>query len=115
VVDLEQRKPIDLLNGRSSFVLDDWLRKHPSIEIIMRDRSKAYKAGIDVALPEAIQVADRWHLYVNLRQRLEQIIAKERRREKSEAKTTNNHRKNILKLFVICICEDIRRGELCVY
>jgi len=41
--------------------LADWLKAHPSVEILSRDRSKTYKRGMNEGAPEAIQVADRFH------------------------------------------------------
>ena len=75
LVDLETHKPVDLLIGRSAEVLKEWLKANPGVEIISRDRSKEYKAALDEVLPEAIQIVDRWHLYLNLRERLEKILA----------------------------------------
>ena len=66
LVDLETRKPVDLIESRSSEALQKWLEAHPQVQVISRDRSKEYKAGIDTALPNAVQIVDRWHLYLNL-------------------------------------------------
>jgi transposase len=76
LVDLETRKPVDLIQGRSAETLQGWLEGHPHVEIISRDRSKEYKAGIDAALPDVVQIVDRWHLYLNLRERVEKILVK---------------------------------------
>jgi len=65
VVDLESRQPIDLLGSRETEVVTAWFQAHPEIEIVSRDRGKAYiKAATDGA-PQAEQVADRWHLLHN--------------------------------------------------
>ena len=71
IVDLERRCPIDLLSERSTDALASWLKKHPEVEIISRDRSNEYRKGADEGAPQAIQVADRWHLIKNLREALE--------------------------------------------
>lgn len=76
LVDLETHKPIDLLPGRSAETLKMWLDAHPEVQLVARDRSKEYKAGIDASRPDIVQVVDRWHLYLNLRQRIEKILAK---------------------------------------
>jgi transposase len=74
LVDLEKQKVVDLLEGRDSEILADWLKSHPGIEIITRDRSLDYAKAAKEAAPEAEQVADRWHLLQNLRQMLERWL-----------------------------------------
>jgi transposase len=74
LVDLEQRKPLDLLADRQGETLEVWLRAHPGIEILTRDRSSVYAAAMTAACPEAIQVADRWHLLKNLSEQLERLL-----------------------------------------
>jgi transposase len=64
--DLEQRKVIDLLPDRSAESTAAWLREHPGIEIVSRDRASLYAEAADIAAPRAVQVADRWHLLRNL-------------------------------------------------
>lgn len=71
--DLEQHKPVDLLPERSSAVLVDWLKAHPGVEIISRDRADYYIKGANEGAPNAIQVADRWHLLKNLREALARL------------------------------------------
>jgi len=66
LVDLERQRPIDLLPDRTAETLAVWLKAHPGIEIITRDRSHDYIAGINAGAPQAIQIADRWHLLRNL-------------------------------------------------
>ena len=50
------------------------LRVHPGVKVVSRDRSKTYESGIRQGAPEAIQVADRFHLLQNLFQTLEQVF-----------------------------------------
>lgn len=68
--DLEQRCPVDLLPERSADALCDWLQEHPEVEIISRDRADDYIRGATAGAPQAVQVADRWHLLRNLRDAL---------------------------------------------
>jgi transposase len=78
VVDLETHDPIDLLDDRSAETVETWLKAHPTVEVVGRDRSETYAAGVTVGAPEAIQVADRWHIVKNLREAIEQELAQRR-------------------------------------
>jgi transposase len=59
---LERRRPIDLLADRSSAEFGTWLGEHRGVEVVSRDRSKEYAEGARQGAPDAVQVADRWHL-----------------------------------------------------
>lgn len=74
LVDLEAHRPIALLPDRTAETLEVWLKAHPGIEILSRDRSKAYRRGMTAGAPEAIQVADRFHLLQNLEETLEKAF-----------------------------------------
>lgn len=74
IVNLETHRVIDLLPDRTSQTLAIWLKNHPTVELITRDRSTEYAKGIQQGAPQVIQVADRWHLLVNLRQMLERYF-----------------------------------------
>lgn len=74
LVDLETHQPIALLPDRTAETLAAWLKAHPGIEILSRDRSKTYKRGMSEGAPDAIQVADRFHLLQNLEETLEKAF-----------------------------------------
>jgi len=74
LMDLEQRQVIDLLPMRSAESFADWLRKHPEVELITRDRSGLYADGGRQGAPSAIQITDRYHLMSNLSEAVERDI-----------------------------------------
>ena len=73
--DLESRKVIDLLPDRESGTVAAWLRQHPGSEIVSRDRGGIYAQATRVAAPNAVQVADRWHLLRNLSEALKNALS----------------------------------------
>src|SRR3954471_20324532 len=75
LVDLERHRVVDVLPDRSAATLVSWLRGHGGIRAIARDRSTEYARGIGLGAPRAVQVADRWHLPLNLRQMVERWLA----------------------------------------
>jgi transposase len=67
---------VALLPGREAEPLADWLRKNPQVEVISRDRWPAYAKAASEAAPQAKPVADRWHLLKNLREAVEDLLAR---------------------------------------
>ncbi len=74
MVDLERHRAIDLLPERSAELLATWLKEHPGVEVISRDRGAEYIKGATEGAPDAIQVADRWHLLSNLKDTLRRML-----------------------------------------
>ncbi|TAK36770.1 MAG: ISL3 family transposase [Chloroflexota bacterium] len=64
-VDLETGRVVDLVEGREAEMLAKWLTAHPGVEIMTRDRAEAYAEGARTGAPQAVQVADRFHLLQN--------------------------------------------------
>jgi transposase len=79
VCDLERRRPVVLLTDREQATAESWLSAHPDISIVARDRGGGYGEAVSKALPQAIQVADRWHLMHNASQAFLEAVRKSMR------------------------------------
>jgi len=78
LVDLESNVVADLLPTRSADTLAAWLEKHPEVMVVSRDRQGSYAEGARRGAPQARQVADRFHLTLNLTQAVERELAVQR-------------------------------------
>ena len=66
LIDMETSRPIELLPSRDGQVLKDWLLKYDDVKIVTRDRASSNAAAIIEACLNAVQIADRFHLLMNL-------------------------------------------------
>ena len=74
LIDMETSRPIELLASRESADLKEWLKKYPNVKIVTRDRAGSYSSAINDVCPNAIQVADRFHLLMNLSDALDKYF-----------------------------------------
>ena len=103
LVDLERNQVIDLLPDRQAETLAIWLRKHPSIEIIARDRAGAYADGARQGAPQAVQVADRWHMLRNLGDAVRVIVDRQHRATRLIAKKISEERTETAVAMIVVV------------
>ncbi|MFG2919848.1 ISL3 family transposase, partial [Kitasatospora sp. NPDC048298] len=60
IINAETGERVDVLPDREAATLEAWLREHPGAEVVCRDGSATYAEAIRRALPNAVQVSDRW-------------------------------------------------------
>ncbi|TAJ05455.1 ISL3 family transposase [Marinilabiliaceae bacterium JC017] len=74
LIDMETSRPIDLLPSREGADLKKWITEYSDVEIVTRDRASSYSSAIDEVCPNAVQVADRFHLLMNLSDALDKYF-----------------------------------------
>lgn len=75
ICDLERNRVLDLLPDRTADTVAAWLGRYPGIEVVARDRAGVYAEGARRGAPDAVQVADRWHLLQNLGEALRLAVS----------------------------------------
>lgn len=76
IVALERRQVVELLADRSAATMADWLKTHPEIEVVSRDRAGLYADAAREGAPRTRQIADRFHLLKKLRETIEQQLGR---------------------------------------
>jgi transposase len=77
LVDLARRRVIDLLPDREADTFVQWLRTQPQVAVVSRDRGANFAEGASRGAPQALQVADRFHVLKNLVEALQQALGRE--------------------------------------
>lgn len=95
IIDLSTHRPIDLLRERTAETLSQWLREHPGVEMLSRDRSSEYSRGATEGAPHAQQVLDRYHVLTNIREVVKRVVSRKHARlvqmQKDSGATIRTH------------------------
>jgi transposase len=76
LVDLERHEVVDLLPDRQAQTAASWMQKHPEIKYVSRDRGSEYRAAAEAGAPQAVQVADRYHIKQNLTEAVQLLLSR---------------------------------------
>ena len=74
IVDQATHRPVAILDGRDGTTLKEWLKNNQHIKAVTRDRASAYSSAIQEILPDAMQIADRFHLHQNLLEAIKNTV-----------------------------------------
>jgi len=77
ICDVATRQPVEVLDGRDSDALREWLKRNKQVKKVARDRAGAYAKAISDELPHAMQIADRFHLHQNLLKAVKEALKHE--------------------------------------
>ena len=77
ICDAATHEPVDILDGRDGDTLREWLKRNKHVKKVTRDRAGAYAKAISDELPEAMQIADRFHLHQNLLKAVKEALKHE--------------------------------------
>lgn len=86
LVDLEKHRVLDLLPDRTAETAAAWLASQAGIQVVSRDRATAYAEAATRALPQATQIADRWHLLKNTTEMLDRVLQRHGRKVREASK-----------------------------
>ncbi|GHO58287.1 ISL3 family transposase [Ktedonobacter robiniae] len=76
VVNLDAHQIIDILPDRRAETAATWMAAHPEITHVSRDRGAEYASAASTGAPQAIQVADRFHVCENLSDAVQRLFAR---------------------------------------
>ena len=85
IADPERNRPLDLLPDRDAQTVEAWLKRHPGIEVVARDRAGAYADGVRCGAPAAVQVVGRWRLLRNVGDALARALDRHHRDPRAAA------------------------------
>lgn len=75
-MDLDTHQVIDLLPDRQDETATTWMQAHAEITHVSRDRGSEYASAASRGAPQAIQVADRFHMAKNLSEAVQELLAR---------------------------------------